>query len=551
MAVLSQCSPRIIAVDPSNGTVTRATIVGMTPTMFEDQGYKEVGMDKIYGRAKEARAAGYIEKGIEMLVNGVTTPMKHKMQQATLAPNPSVILPYFAKKQKTSINANWWRIYSSAAHPSAGSGSIHPGARRLTIRNTGSAYGSTLASIQRYFLPSKYLTAEHINSTTLAAYRAQFKIFASSNADSGGTAQAYVDVEPNVTAATWAGYTSDQKLPWQPSSGIATVLANSISDFESWGQNEAADNPWKMLIFWLQTCRFAHEYNDEYVRALEAALTSEYYKQFRQLPLAQQRVQQYGHYTKQKLNTFFYGQRIDENQTNSTYTSLPKVYDPEDPTLLLEYKSNTLGILTQLQDCSRYTDGLQLSFDLTNVFSTGYQVKRAREGAGMGDASEIDLMVPRDTSGKILEQMITFYKAKYGVNTERQYQANQELSNEKVVALRYNRYQLPDDFGGYYLNVFADDYFSDKIAAATPISTAAANRARSAWMLDWPDLALEIGASTSVTRETNIRDSLYRYVIKPNMRHVQLESETFAVTVGDANRSYVWENNSSTVVGPY
>ena len=554
MAVMTtpQSAPRIISVDPSNGTMTRASILGMTPQMFEDQGFKEVGMDKVYGRAKEARCAGYQEKGIEMLVAGVTGPMKFKgLTKQSLGHNESVILPYIVRKQRTTINANYWRVYAAAAHPSAGVNGIHPGAYRLTIRNTGSTYASALVQIQRYFLTGKFLIVDHSNGSTGAAYQAQFKIVASSNANSGGVEQAYVDVEPSVDAVTWAGYSANAKLPYQPSSGLAMVLANSISDFESWGQNHAADNPMKLLAFWVQTARFAWEYNDEYVRALEAGLTSEYFKQFRQLPLAEQRRQQYAHHKREMLNTFFYGQKINDYQTVENYQQLPRVLDPENPDLLLEYKANTEGVISQLRNSSRVTDHLGNAFNLAALVSTCYQIKRAREGAGMSDVSEIDVMVPRELSGLILANMVTFYKAKYGVDVQRQYNPNQELRHDNQVALRWNTYQIPDDFGGFNLNVFADDFFSDRIAAAGSISTAAVARARSAWVIDWTDVALEMGASTSVSRQTNVNDALFRYVIKPNMKHVQLESETFAVTVSDPNRSAVVENFSNSINGLY
>jgi len=532
--------------------MTRASIIGLTPQMFEDQGFKEVGMDKVYGRAKEARCAGYQEKGIEMLVAGVTGPMKFKgLTKQSLGHNESVILPYIVRKQRTTINANYWHVYAAAAHPSAGSNGVHPGAYRLTIRNTGSTYASSLVQIQRYFLPSKFLIVDHTNASTGAAFQAQFKILGSSNADSGGISQAYVDVEPCIDSTDWAAASAGTKLPYQPTSGLAMVLANSISDFESWGQNHASDNPMKLLAFWVQTSRFAWEYNDEYVKSLTASLTSEYFKQFRQLPLAEQRRQQYAHYKRELLNTFFYGQKINDNQTVEGYTDLPRVMDPENPDLLLEYKANTEGVISQLRNSSRVTDHLGNAFNLAALVSTGYQVKRAREGSGMSDVNDIDIMVPRELSGLILQSMVTFYKAKYGVDVQRQYNPNQELRHDNQVALRWNTYQIPDDFGGFNLNVFADDFFSDRIAAASSIGNSAVSRARSAWMIDWTDVALEMGASESVTRQTNVNDALFRYVIKPNMKHVQLESETFAVTVSDPNRSAVVENFSNSVTGLY
>jgi hypothetical protein len=151
----------------------------------------------------------------------------------------------------------------------------------------------------------------------------------------------------------------------------------------------------------------------------------------------------------------------------------------------------------------------------------------------------IDVFTDRFTAGLILQIMTTFYKAKYGVQTERFYQPNEKLTFEGQTMLQYNKYELPSDLGGYNLAVFTHPYFDDKLAAFSP---AQANRARTLWAIDWSDVEIGIAATNSANRQTNIADNLYNCVIKPNMHHFQLNSTTWTPIIEDPARHYIVDN---------
>lgn len=541
MAFPTNCNPRIISVDASTGcTLTRASIRGMTPQDFENQQFREVGMDKIITRSKEAKIAGVPENTLETLLMSSLKGIKGKLGQQPMPGQGSVILPYIYERQRRNINSNYWQIVAGAATPGAGQGGIHAGSWDLTVQVSASKYASALVALEQYFLPGKYVLVEALSAANVA-YSLQYKITASVNANNGATQQAKISLEPNYTGPGWSGLTNAQQLTFQPTSGNLIVLANSISDYESWCYQDNAENTNKLLTFWLQTTRETHSYNDEYLLALNSALTSGYFHEFRELPLAEQKRIQHAKYVRDWLNSVFYGQRINEQQTVETYQSLPTVVDPENPSCILEYKANALGLKQQLIDCGRYLDHQGNPLSVDNLAQVGYDLKRAREATG-GTITDIDWMTDRFTAGAILQLMTSFYKAKYGIVTERFYQPNQKLTFEDQVMLTYNRYELPPDLGGYCFNVFTHPFFDDRLAA---FAAAQQNRGRTMWGIDWSDFYIGIAGTNSANRQTNVMDRLFNCVVRPNVKHYQLNSTTWTTVLEDPARHYIVDNFSN------
>lgn len=543
MAFPSNCEGRIINVSASDGcTLTRASIQGMTPDDFEAQGFKEIGMDRVYAQLRQARLAGYRENTLQVLLMSRISNIKGQLMKGKIGGTESVILPYVSRRQKRNINSNYWSITRGDPNPQAGQGGVPTAAWDLTVTNNPSTLANTLQNLDRYFLPGKYLFVEYADSSNVA-YRLQYKIL--SAATVAGTTK--VTVAPSYTAAGWGALTAAEKLPYQiggvnggasETGTIGYLGVNSVSDFESWHGQDVAENTNSLIHHWLQTSRIVHEYTDEYLRALNAALTSNYFKLFRQLPLAEQRRIQQAKYDRDMLNSAFYGQRIDENQTVETYMDLPTVTDPANPDCVLEYKANALGFMTQLEDCNRSLDHQGNPLNLDTLLQTLYLVKRAREADGT-EVEVIDCMTDRFTAGMINDIMIDYYQKKYKVNTQRYYRPNEALKFDNQIMLNYNVYQLPPEFGGISLAVFWHQYFDDKLSAAS-----SANHARTLWFLDWTDIELGISATNSAVRRTNEADQLYNYVMKINVKHVTMDSMTWAPIIEDPNRHYIVKNFS-------
>lgn len=535
MALTDNCNPRLIQVDGSCGcTMTRATILAWTATDVENIGFKEVGMDKILAQEKELRMTGVFQRPLKDLLLSKMSPGKRDSLSG--GANRSVIAPFSLAPQRHRVNSNYWVVTAGVVHPQAGVGAIPASAWNLTITNDTGDFGTDLVSLENYFLPGKYLVVMTQDPVSKVGRTLQYKIIAAVNASA---TTATVSVEPNYSAAGWTALSAGDKLIYQPTTGVAINLANSVSDYESWCAQYPAENTTKFHEYWWQTIRNTWCYNDEYLKALQAPLTGTWFKKFRTLPLAEQRKRQGMQEERDFYNTVFYGQRISELQAQATYTSLPQVLDPANAECLIEYKSNTEGIRTQLANCGRVLDMQNAALDFETIVQMLYTLKRTRE-ADSGSIDTIDGMTDRMTKARITSAMIRYYKQKYDMDTTRYYQLGQKLSFENWVGWEFDIFEFPEQM--VKLALFTDTYFDDILGA---FAAGIAARGRTLWLIDWSDVEIVVGGAKSVTRQTNVADDIYNCVITPNVNHYQLQSKTIQVRIGDPNRHLIVENFSA------
>jgi len=599
------CTPRALVVDDSCGcTLTKASFRAMTKDMFEGQGFDEVGMARVIAQTKEARLAGAQERTLTdlLLSRHVSLPT------AKGGGSESIIAPFSLVPQRNTLNPHYFQVYAGSipatgdsaiasggtvleATATTGGGAALPmeGSSSAAIANTmawtlkvylGPDPGSGITTqnfnkgaidnIGRFFLPGMYIMVETNGNGIINApgadsdsYSVQMKVIGAQSLTGqtvnsvAGFETAEVIVVPSVDGTTWAGYegtgpvvsgTAAQKLvkqKHQPIAGTLSVMANSVSDYESYCHQGPALNDLNLIEYWQQTMRWTHCFNDEYLKALEAPYASDWFKKFRSLPLAQQRKQQEQLHERAFYNTVFYGQAINDKQTVNGYTDLPKVYDSADASCHLEYKANTLGIRTQLDACGRVHPGANQALNIDTILEAAYALKRERENTA-GTIETIDCMTDRFTAAKVHDIMIKYYKAKYSADITLFIQANQKLTDTVTgkVKYTYNKYDIPDH--GLSLAVFTDPYFDDRltatIGAPTALATGMKTRARTFWMIDWSDIAINIIKTNSVRRKTDEANDIYNCVIQPNVNHYILNSKTFEVRVGNTNRHVVIEN---------
>lgn len=538
----NNCDPRLILVDEANGsTLTRASIRAFTREDFEDQAMKEVGMDRIIAQTKEARMAGVKEKGLRDLLLSRHAPLKIGKG----APQGSIIAPYRLVPRRNIVNANYFQIEAGVATPGAGAGGIPKSAWDITVNVGTSPWvkspSSALKNLEKFFLPGGYISIEYVDANKVA--RALVcRIVDATNADVGNVAKAVVTIEPNKTSSGdgnwWDAAAAGDKAIFQPTAGTVSLMHNSTSDYESQEFQLPAVNDLTLIDYWQQTLRWSFSYNEEYVKALESPLTSEFFKQFRSLPLAQQRKQQEQWLEAMEFNTFFFGDVINENQTVEGYQKLPLVTDPADPTYPIEFKSNTLGLRTQYGLCGRVGDKQGNPLDIDAIREICYTLKRYREGTS-GTIDTIDSMTNRYDKARIRDIMIRFYKAKYNAELTMFAQLGQKLQFNGATVFEFDIYDLPDE--GVKWAVFTDTFFDDKLAQFAPDQK---NRGRGIWLSDWSDVQVNVMKTNSAKRTTNIADKIYRYVVTPNIYQTQLNSKTIEVQVGDANRGLIIENYS-------
>lgn len=570
-------TPLFFQVDGSTGcTLTRAQIRPFTKDDFAAQGLKEVGMDKTIAQMKEARMAGVQQKGLTDLLLS-----RHvKVNEGAVQSNGSIIAPFTLLPRRNVVNINYWLVTAgSATQPadpaSAWASTLPATVYYLTVKVSTTGYGTQITNLDRYFLPGMYVfvesTARHVGSDWQtyvgggnidSSVSLQFRVIGAVM-KSGSSDTAYVAVAPTefqsleTSSSAWTTYKanttpdSDGITPQQKASrsfvtkGTLLILANSVSDYESWCYQPPSINDKTLVEYWKQTIRWTHQYNDEYLKALTAPLTSEFYKKFRTLPIAEQRRQQEALMEKAFYNTVFYGDAISDKQTLATWTDLPTVDDLTNPGCSLEYKSNTIGIRNQLSEASKVIDNNGGALNLDTLFEIFYTLKRERGNDGT-DISMIDTMTDRFTKAKIRELMIRYYKAKFSMDVMVNMQPNQKVvdSVSGRTVFEYDKYDLPDQ--GVSFSVFTDTYFDDRLGASQSLgaSSGTKNRARSLHIIDWSDIQIGLHGTRSVKRQTNVADNLYNCTITQNVNHYMLNSKTIEVRVGNPNRHTIIENFS-------
>lgn len=534
MALLSNCTPNFIRVDDSCGcTLSKAYLSAWTSADVEANALKQVGMDRIIAQSKELRRTGVLQKSLTDLFMSRTVPVK---QQNIGTADQPILTPFFYRLQRHQVNANYFIVESGAVHPTAGVGSIPASAWNLTVVNETSQFASPLTTLEKYFLPGRYIVVLNKDAGTGIGRSLQYKVIAAVNADFAGVSKAKITVEPNYTDAGWTALSAGDKTIYQTTHGLLIPLANSVSDYESWCYQDPSENTLKMLLFWLQTTRETNCYSDVYLEALNAPYMSTMWTKFKTMPLAEQKKRQ-GYLAERALyNSIFFGQRQSEKQTETTYQQLQQVVDPANTACVLEYKANALGIRTQLADCGKVIDFQGGKLDMDVIKATLNPLKRHRE-IDSGPITRIDAFTDRHTASNILQMMIDYYKKMYGVATERLYKVGEKLMFENQVAWDYNVYDFPDEM--VELCVYTDTFFDDYLAAF-PYNDK--TRGRFFWLIDWSDFAIAMAGSASVPRKTNTADNLYNCTIKQNVTHYQLSSKTWGVMLQDANRHGLYEN---------
>lgn len=540
----SNCSGRLIDVSKSTGcSLSTATVKAWTTADLEAADLKEIGYDNEFSRLQEARLAGYRESTLTELVMSRVTNVKSLVQRRTIKGNPSMVFPFIQMRQKRNINVQYWKVNSGSANPQAGTGDVHPGAWDLVVANHSGAFASDLPNIQNFFLVGRTLFVDYKSSTNVNQNLMYFIV--GSSAASASTAK--VTVVPNYSATGWNALSAADKLVYQigglaggdAQAGTGCYIgANSVSDYESYKEQDTALNNLSVLNFAMQTSRIVWQYTDQWMKLLNNALMGSYFKTYHQLPEAEQRRQHQKWYDDQIMQSVFFGQRINELQTPATYDQLPVIEDPANENCPLEFKTNALGIQTQLVDCGRFVDRGGQPIDLADFFNRCYLIKRARE-ADSTDVTDIDVMTDRGTAGVFERAMIAFYQKYYKQTEVRFTEANAVVDENRKVVFKYKTYDLPPEFGGFRLNIFTHTFFDDRLAAFGGNSVQ-----RMLWVIDWSDFYMGIVATNQRTTMTNPNDELYRFRIKINSKHVQMNSMTWAPIIEDPNRHLILRNFS-------
>ena len=548
--------PRIVQVDSSTGcTLTNASIKGMTPAEFEALGNKEIDLARVIASAAEAKILGVQEKGLPTLLRSSITNIKPLLNE-TKVETQSMILPYVQRRQRSYINSNYFAGSGGQASPTAGQNGEHPGSWQVTVDVGESPWATDIKLINRYFLPGSTVMISSWNTSTKATKDIVYKVTDAVDAtDSSGT-KATLTLEPNITAGGYQGLSDTSAYEFEV--GVVQTGANSVNDYEEWCYNQPADLSQQLIVNWLQTTRESRIVDDQYKATLESIMSGKvnpFLQNFVYQPIAEQNKRASQLSDEAWMRSVWYGQRINENQTPETYMNLPAVTDPEGTRAgsagfgsdcVLEYKSNALGIHTQLKDANRIVDRQGAALDLDYLFQQLYFLKRNREADG-DSISVIDVMTDRITANNIFTVMNDYYKSKYGWEVTRNVAINEKVTHDGIMLFNYNLYDIPEI--GVQLAVFHDQYFDDLISA-TPTSDGTNNdfqsRSRALWLLDWSDIRVGVAGTNSVTRKNPAPEVMdaYRCRMSAVIKEYSLRSTTWTTMMDRPQRHLLIQNFS-------
>lgn len=538
---LDACNPVLLEIDESCGcTITKADLIALTPEELDARDWEESGIERVYAKAKEGRLAGVQEKAfIDLFISRLRPKKRGNLGESG---GQSLIAPYFLEPNEVVINSNYFVIETGAANQGGATNTWE-----ITVTNHEGEWATNIPALERYFIPGQYI-AVRLQDDTGVGRTVNAKIVSATNADAGGTYKADVVIEGNITATAFDLLSAANKAWRQPTHGVVQLLSNSVLDRESWCYNKPSNMNWQWRDYWWQTIRNTHCVNDEYLKALAAPLTSDYFKKFRMLPLAKQRKQHMHLEERMLINTLLWGDIIDENQTIETYTSLPPIADVGDAdgtSCVYEYKSNLVGVVPQLTKCNRVVDFSGAALDLDEILVDLKSLARYRGQATGQNVVRIDAWTDQATLAALRYKYITYIKAKYGIdNLNVYYKPAQKIEYSLTgrVLWNYDLFMFLDE--GIELAIMSDFAFDDYLAAfpTTGDHTADKSAGRFFMVLDWSDIDVPMAGSRSVTRQTNIADNIYNCVIQPNVTRYQLESMTLSLQVHDPNRHMIYTN---------
>jgi hypothetical protein len=524
----------------------------MTPAEFEGLSNKEIDLARVIASAAEAKMLGVQEKGLPALLRSSITNIKPLLNQQKVE-TQSLILPYIQRRQRSYINSNYFAGSGGEASPTAGSGGEHPGSWQVTVDVGDSPWATDIKLINRYFLPGSTVIVSSWDLSTKAKKDLVYKVTASVDATASGVTKATLTLEPNITASGYNGLSASEKEAYQFVVGVVQTGANSVNDYEEWCYNQPSDLSQQLIVNWLQTTRESRIVDDQYKATLESIMSGKvnpFLQNFVYQPIAEQNKRASQLSDEAWMRSVWYGQRINENQTPETYMNLPAVLDPEGgrtgsasegTDCVLEYKSNALGLHTQLADANRIVDRKGQALDLDYLFQQLYYLKRNREADG-DSISVIDVMTDRITANNIFTVMNNYYKTKYSWDVTRNVEIDGKITHDGIMLFNYNKYDIPEV--GVQLAVFHDQYFDDLISA-TPSSDGTnddfKSRSRALWLLDWSDIRVGIAGTNSVTRRNPSPEVMDAYRCRMNavIKEYSLRSTTWTTMIDRPQRHLI------------
>lgn len=540
--------PRLVSVsDPSGTSLTTANIVTMTPDVIEGMNMTAY-MEDIWGAMTTSRAVGCVANTLdELLTSRIAQVSKSEIAQRKIG-RTTQFAPFKYRGRERNYKMSYFSITSGEANADAGTGDVPNSAWDINVNIGLGDFDSSLKYLARYFIPGQQLVVEFVNDISNVAYTSVFKIYASEDVDEDN---ATVTVVAPFNNADWTALSAGNKAPYQPEFGTIQILANNISDWESFCVNAPTNNNQEMVVDWFQTSRFTSERTlegEKYLAEIMNGNVNEYLKRFRNLPETVRNKQEQMYWNQGWLNSVFYSQRINQYQTDDpTWADILKlevVSDPEDGTEY-ERKAGAIGIHTQMVENGRRVDLQGAALNLDTLLDLLWVVQRNRKLDGKPH-DVIDLMTDRFTKHNLDVLLTKYLTLEYGMQHVRYVNEGQVLDGSGATMYRYTKYELHK--WGLTLAIFTHDFFNDRISAFAGDNV---HRGSMIQVLDYEDIIIGLLETNSVYREfkneiTAQANPIYTRRMKINTHRLRMDSRTWDVEIGDHNRHLIVENFSTT-----
>tara|TARA_Y100001963_G_scaffold42905_1_gene60137 strand:+ start:13536 stop:15263 length:1728 start_codon:yes stop_codon:yes gene_type:complete len=432
----------------------------------------------------ELKACGTKTYGLYDWLMSSARPVGALVNQKKIQGTDSIMEPFILASQKSIINDDYWAIVQSYQTSFYGDNNATNGNATYPISDA-QLVGATrvLRLHNRYSLDpnaSHFVPGATLHtfgrSATGAATRTQFEIIAA--AVDGAATPVFTDV--SVKAVSNGDSTSDGTIE----AGVAVIGVNNVSDYESWCNNRPALNPNRVVPFWTQTSRYTlcvDEFYKEWFAKLSA--NNPYFSKFGDVTIAERNRQLGAMWQREWMNSFFWGKRLENNQSLANWTSLPAQYAHYSPnvggvtgaptdgvgTHVVSRKANAIGVYEQLAACGRVKDLKGQRLNLAELFNELYNLYRTRSNSGRPSDS-IDVYTDSRTAANIQTAMVKYYgaatatKGADGTNSVMRFDYSIKDGKIDKLGFRVRSYELlyPQ---GVTLNVITDNYFDDFLTA--------------------------------------------------------------------------------------
>jgi hypothetical protein len=446
----------------THGTITRATILGLTPAQLATvygSGLNE--MNDWFKTSFEMKACGTKTNGIYDWLMSSQRNVGQLLDTVKLDRSDSLLKPFIMARQDSVINKDFWAItagwaqsdYTTVDTGPLSAGELALGAASDRIVRVVNRYGLDLDD--KWFLDRDrvYIFGRNGGQTLIGAW----KVMAAA-ADANATIVDVLLKSENTASATPFGST--------PTSGILTIGGNNVNDFESWCGNRPTINPRKHVPFWYQTMRRARRVDSEYKKVFARLMESnEYFRTFGDLPLAERNRQDEETFQRSWVESFFFGKKISTNQTMALWQSLDQIttvtgatVDPGLGGKLVAYRANMIGVFEQMLACDRVRDLQNNNLNFYEWLDENYRIMRARKSQGR-TVDTIDWFMDNVTSANLQTAFWAYMKKEYGDSVRINVETG---TNELGFAWTIFKPKFP---AGIKIAIITHEFFDDRVNA--------------------------------------------------------------------------------------